>query len=56
MVQQNHLQKKSLRTIQIHGAEGLGPIHVPENILSIPIYNFGSIVDSYKVRKRFNDC
>ncbi len=28
---------------EIHGAEGLGPIHVPENILSIPIYNFGSI-------------
>ena len=28
---------------EIHGAEGLGPIHVPENVLSIPIYNFGSI-------------
>lgn len=28
---------------EIHGPEGLGPIHVPESVLSIPIYNFGSI-------------
>ncbi|KFM99535.1 nucleoside hydrolase [Bacillus clarus] len=28
---------------EIHGPEGLGPINVPENVLSIPIYNFGSI-------------
>ncbi len=28
---------------EIHGLEGLGPIHVPESVLSIPIYNFGSI-------------
>ncbi len=42
---------------EIHGAEGLGPIHVPGNILSIPIYNFGQYCcDSYKVQKRFNDC
>ncbi|PEI95693.1 nucleoside hydrolase [Bacillus pseudomycoides] len=28
---------------EIHGVEGMGPIHPPESISSIPIYNFGSI-------------